>query len=125
MKKLFLLVFLKLVACTPKPTVNELFIKGDTAFVIPENPTGWENWLKLTVAESLSNNVTIETSREVFQGKEIPKKTVRQSYQIPKGVSNYTIVEDYGQSVRVHIKHVQDPFWLRVEAPANDNRGNN
>ena len=124
MKKLLFLIFLNLTACTSGPTINEFYVKRDTTFVIPPNQPGWENGLQLIVVDSLSDSVPIETSQEIVQGEGIPNKILKQQYQIPIGVSNDTLVEDYGMPVTVRIKNVQKPFLLRVAAPANDNRGN-
>ena len=42
-----------------RPTITTIVIQSDTTFVIPENPTGFENWLRIEFPDSLANDIYI------------------------------------------------------------------
>lgn len=118
-----LLSIILLSACTSSTNnVINLQISKDTTFVIPENPTGLESWLRLTITNSLQHDIFMETSHEIIQDAK-SKSLYSNLYKITNSKPHQVIVQDYGQKVTVRVKGVKEKVILKIEAPTNKNEG--
>ena len=97
-----------------------LVITKDTTFVLKENPTGVESWLRLTITNALQHDISIETSHEIIQ-KNQSKSLYSNLYKVTHSKPNQVIVQDYGQKVNVSIRGVKEKVLLSIEAPTNNN----
>lgn len=117
----FSIILISLVACTStnSKTVT-LVVTKDTTFVLKENPTGIESWLRLTITNALQHDISIETSHEIIQ-KNQSKSLYSNLYKVTHSKSNQAIVQDYGQKVNLSIRGVKEKVFLSIEAPTNNN----